>query len=33
MPGKNAAAMGKVYRGVEVVEANNLSMALAKVFD
>lgn len=33
MPGKNLAALGKAYKGIELVEAPNLSLALAKVFD
>jgi len=30
---KNAAALGRSYNGVELVEAGNLSQALARVFD
>ncbi|MBK5225264.1 MAG: DNA repair protein RadA [Thermoleophilia bacterium] len=33
LPAKNAAALGRSYNGVELVEAGNLSQALARVFD
>lgn len=33
LPAKNAAALGGSYNGVELVEAGNLSQALARVFD
>ncbi|MBI5870250.1 MAG: DNA repair protein RadA [Actinobacteria bacterium] len=33
LPAKNAAALGRSYEGIELVEAANISQALAKVFD
>jgi len=33
LPAKNVAALGREYNGVELAEAGNLSLALAKVFD
>lgn len=33
LPAKNAVALGRIYKGIELVEAANISQALAKVFD